>query len=101
MFSYLQNLFNLTESAAKDALVAGWLVILVFTAIITRFSIKAIIGVVVIGMIVMGVANNSDFIKKGGDSTVKEIKNGTTTGLRAPLRPGTEHLTQVAASRAA
>ncbi|PZS23628.1 MAG: hypothetical protein DLM61_23780 [Pseudonocardiales bacterium] len=85
MFSYLHNLFTLTESTAKDALFVAWLVILVITAVVTRLSLKAIVSVIVVGMIVMGVANNSDLVKGGGDKTVKEIKNGTTNGLPAPL----------------
>jgi hypothetical protein len=87
MFTYLQNLFDLTQSTAKAGLVAGWLVILAMTAIMTRLSLKAIVSVIVVGMIAIAVANNYAFIKQGGDNTIKEIKKGSTSGLQAPHRP--------------
>lgn len=101
MFSYLHNLFTLTESTAKAALFVAWLVILVITAVVTRLSLKAIVSVIVVGMIVMGVANNSDLVKGGGEKTVKEIKNGTTNGLPAPLNvPHQPRTADAAAARA-
>jgi uncharacterized membrane protein YhaH (DUF805 family) len=90
MFTDLQNLFNLTQSAAKDALIAGWLVMLAMTAIVTRLSLKAIVSVIVVGMIAIAVANNYAFIKQSGDNTIKEIKKGSTTGLPAPHRTATD-----------